>query len=110
MWKKKGLKIVDGNKKPFLVMGYNLKEFHFAKRDKMKCTLRDDEFYCPKCNSARISKIDKIRIVHTNRRIGKDKLQVIIKGECIVCGTYLNRFSTNIKIKSFNRASFGSET
>lgn len=50
-WYKEGLKTLD-NKKPFLVMGYELKAFLEKKQKERKCTLKPDEFYCTKCRRA----------------------------------------------------------
>ena len=109
-WKKAGLKIIDDSR-PFLVMGYDLKEFIKDKIVKRKVKLMPNEFYCARCNAARMSKDNEVSLKLTGRTMGKDLKEMIIKGFCEHCNTRLNRFSHLGKIdevkNNFNIIDFG---
>ncbi len=55
-WLKEGLLLLDVNKKPRLIMGYDLKAFIRAKRKAKQVKLQFDEFYCLTCKKAVKSK------------------------------------------------------
>ena len=107
-WKKQGMEVIDNNSKPFLVEGSVLKEFLRQKRNEHKCTLNEGEFYCTKCKVGRKSLLDKVEFNFTGKQIGKNHKQVIIRGNCEVCGSKLTLFSTEKKAKDLmNRSVFG---
>lgn len=97
-WKKEGLNVIDSTK-PYLVMGYDLKEFLNKKLQSRKIKLESNQFYCTKCRNAVSSKLNQVKLKITGKTIGKDAHQeTVITGKCETCGTKLNRFSHSGKI------------
>lgn len=110
-WKKEGLNVIDSTK-PYLVMGYDLKEFLSKKLQARKTKLEQNQFYCTKCRNAVSSEFNKVKLKITGKTIGKDAYQeAIIRGKCETCGTKLNRFSHSGKLdeitKNFDVIDFG---
>jgi len=95
-WKKEGLTVLD-DKKPFLVMGQDLRDFFKARRQSRKKPLKIGEFYCPRCREPRRSRPDRLTAQVTQRRLGKDRKQVLIRGICETCGQRLLLFSSDRK-------------
>lgn len=94
-WIKEGLQPNDPNERPLLFAGFVLKNFLRKRRDRRKIDLGPDMFLCPRCHMARRAKPNSIHAEPSNRRIGRDQLQVIIHGNCRVCGCNMHRFTTN---------------
>lgn len=90
-WIKSGLHILEGSR-PFLMMGQELKSFLAVETQKRKRPLGPDEFYCVRCRKA--VKASQMETIHLNKTMGHDKLAVMLKGFCAVCGGRVNRFST----------------
>ena len=91
--KNEGLKVIEKNTNPLLIMGQDLKNFITKKRLKRKTKLKSDEYFCVKCNNARKAKSGSEKIVKTGKTIGlKKKEQEKKTGICESCGTKLNRF------------------
>lgn len=89
----KGLKVLEENMSPLLVMGIDLKDFIRKKRAKNQFTLKENEFLCLKCRKAVKPKIGTEKIVKTGKRIGKENREQLRKmGICEACGTKLNRY------------------
>ena len=63
-------------------------------RRRKKHPLESDEFYCTKCRRKTKSKKEKLCKETTNRNLGKNSKQVIIKGNCEVCNNLLFKFSS----------------
>lgn len=93
-WHKSGMRPIDPHDRPRLFMGYEIKQFLENRRKKRKCKLNDGEFFCPRCRAARTSLPNMLKIEQTNRKIGKDDYQVLIKGKCIECDCRLFLFAT----------------
>lgn len=92
---KEGLPTIEGSSIPYFVYGENLAEFLTKKKQKHKCSLGEDEFYCFKCHCARKSIPAALGVRKTEKRVGnKGKLQGVKTGQCEVCGGKLNRFFT----------------
>lgn len=92
-WRKEGLKTIS-TEKPFLVMGYDLKEFLNKKLQSRKTKLEANQFYCTKCRRAVTSKNNEVHLASLNKTIGKQGFKaLIIKGVCQECETKLNKFS-----------------
>lgn len=70
-WFKTGLKPIE-NKKPYLVMGYELKNFLEQKQENKKCKLKPDEFYCTKCREGVKSKGNDVQLEISTHTIGKN--------------------------------------
>lgn len=103
MWHKLGLQVIDENCKPLLVLGQDVRDFIKKISTKLKCKLKDDEFYCTKCRCARKSHPYTLSFNHTDISLGKNSVQVIITGKCEVCNSSLNRFCSD---KKFNEMGF----
>ena len=88
-----GLKVIEENTNPLLVMGIDLEEFIKKKRAKNQFILKENEFLCFKCHKAVKSKIGSERTIKTGKRIGKDNQEQFKKtGNCEVCGTEINKY------------------
>lgn len=97
-WKQQGLPIIN-NEKPYLVMGYDLKEFLSKKQKDRKCKLQANEFYCTKCREAVRSTDNDVWIEVSEKTIGKQGFkEFVIKGICEFCNSKLNRFSHEGKL------------
>lgn len=92
-WKKEGLKPIE-NTLPLLFMGFEVKDFIQQRQSDKKIKLAKNQFYCVKCRKAVKSKENRIEVIKTQKLIGKDLLsELILRGECEICGCKLNRFS-----------------
>lgn len=67
-WIENGLKIVDGSKKPILIMGTEVKEF-LRKKDLKKKTgkLKRNEFFCLGCKQGRRAKRGSIKKMRSRK-------------------------------------------
>jgi hypothetical protein len=98
-WRKEGLKTIS-TEKPFLVMGYDLKEFLKEKLKSRRAKLEANQFYCTKCRCAVTSKNNEVQLVSLNKTIGKQGFKcLIVKGVCQKCETKLNKFSHEGKLQ-----------
>ena len=92
-WRGEGLKTIS-TEKPFLVMGYDLKEFLNKKLQSRKIKLEANQFYCMKCRNAGTSKNNEVHLASLNKTIGNQGFRgLIVNGICQECGTKLNKFS-----------------
>lgn len=99
-WHKQEMVPIEPNDKPLLFLGIEIKRFLSNRQKARKCRLKENEFFCPRCKTPRASLPQGIRIVDTNRRIGKNDVLVLIRGLCDTCRCKLSRFSTRNKVKS----------
>lgn len=91
--KNEGLKVVEENTYPLLVMGADLEDFIRKKRAKKQFTLKEDEFLCFKCHKVVKSKMGSERIIKTGKRIGRDNQEQFKKtANCEVCETEINKY------------------
>jgi hypothetical protein len=91
-WCQEGLKVL--NRKPLLIMGFDLKEFLNNKAADRKHKLLPNEFYCIKCRKAVKGISNKAYIQFTGKTLGRQGLrELIVKGFCEICGTKQNKFS-----------------
>ncbi len=91
--KKEKLMPIAGSGSPYLVHGEELLSFLCKKRQKHKCPLRADEFYCLKCKCARKGILALFSITKTEIKIGnKGKYKAYKLSKCEICGTKLFRF------------------
>lgn len=88
-----GLRVIEKNTNPLLIIGQDLKDFIVKKQRDRKITLRPDEYFCVKCQKAVGAKIGSEKIIKTGKTIGKNNKDQINKiGVCKICGAKLNRF------------------
>jgi len=100
-WRKQGLKVIDDTTKPYLTYGEEVRIFLKGKRKKY--TLKENEFFCPKCRAPRKSISDKMLILITGKKLGKNSKQVFIKGVCEICHKPLTLFSSDRKVQEMNK-------
>lgn len=86
-WIDEGLVTVQGQKKPILILGNDLKTFIRRKNSKKKVQLKRHEFYCFRCKVPRWAKRGTIN------QSGDEK-----RGECVVCNGKMSR-----KIKPYRK-------
>lgn len=94
-WHKEGLKILNDGSKPFLAMGHAIRDFLKTRLGNRKRSLRPGEFYCSRCRDARKSRPDRMTATPTGRRLGRLYWQVIVRGNCEVCGQTIMLFSSD---------------
>ncbi len=95
-WIAKGrLLPIDGCSIPYLIYGETLFDFLTKTKQKHKCPLQPNEFYCLKCKCGRKGIFSELAINKTDTRIGnKGKFKEIRTSKCEVCEIKLYRFST----------------
>ncbi|MBN1574828.1 MAG: hypothetical protein JW984_16650 [Deltaproteobacteria bacterium] len=98
-WRKRGLKAIDENNRPYLFWGEEIRRFLDEKSKTKKHTLKPGEFFCTKCHAPRRSLNNKISIENTDRSLGKKSKQVYLKGICNVCGQTLYLFYSDKKLE-----------
>lgn len=79
-WIEDGLKIVEGRRKPILIMGQELKDFINKRRQKKKFKLKPNQFFCLSCRLPIYAKKGSIKIKN-------DKKSAI----CRVCSSKISR-------------------
>ena len=91
--KDKGLKVIKENTNPLLISGRDLKDFTIRNRKNRKTKLKENEYFCLKCQKSVIAKIGSEQIIKTGKTIGEHKLPQMNKiGLCMICETKLNKF------------------
>jgi len=110
-WKQEGMPTIN-NERPFLVMGYDLKEFLSQKIAKHRIKLQAIEFYCTKCRRAVRSKGNQVCLKTSGQSIGKQGFkELVIKGTCEFCNSKINRFSHSGRLEeiktNFDEVDFG---
>ncbi len=96
-WSKKGLSAINPGEIPLLFLGSDIQTFLKAEKRKRKTTLNENEIYCVRCKTGVTPSPETIQVVYTNKRIGKNDRQVIIKAKCPKCGITVNLFSSQSK-------------
>ena len=95
-WKKEGLNVVE-DKKPYLILGKELKTFIGMRQKKRKIKCKENEFYCLKCRAPRNSIDNIVSIIIYN------KIQLNIRGVCCICGSLMYRGSSVQKIPEIHK-------
>lgn len=98
-WRKRGLKAIDENSRPYLFWGEEIRRFLEENSKKRKHSLKPGEFFCTTCREPRRSLSDNISIEHTNKSLGNKSKQVYLKGICNVCGQSLYLFYSDKKLE-----------
>lgn len=89
----KGLKVIEKNVIPLLIMGQVLIDFLKKRARKRRVILKHGEFFCMKCQRAVTAKQGTETSIETGMLIGKgNKKQRKKTGICESCGTKVNRF------------------
>src|SRR3972149_9068384 len=91
-WRRDGLKPIDPDSHYSLFIGSDIKEYLYGLMQSRRVKLEPNEFYCFGCREKTTSL--KISRQSQNRKIGTDKISVILKGRCVKCGKEVNKFSS----------------
>jgi len=92
-WITDGLKVIQENTNPLLIMGCELKKYLRSKKSKRKIKLGKDEYYCLKCRKAAEAKSGSEKMVETGKRIGKENRKQLCKiANCEFCNSTIRRF------------------
>ena len=92
--KEEGLATIEGNTKPFLILGNDLIDFIKKQREKGKILVKENEFLCLKCRKGVKAKAGSKQTIKTGKTIGKDNHELFRKtGVCEFCETKLNKYS-----------------
>ena len=105
-WKGEGLKILDEETRPFLVMGQDLHDFLKARSRSRKRPLQPGEFYCPRCRKQTRSVADRVEADFTGKPLGRVYKQVLLRGVCENCGQSLLLFSSDKKLAELRKMGF----
>lgn len=100
-WKKAGLKILDDETKPYLIMGQDIQEYLKGKKKERKKPLKIGEFFCPRCRRPVNSHASMIKAEVTTRRLGRNYRQVLLRGICSICDQALTLFSSDRKARGW---------
>ncbi len=95
-WIKQGLPVC-GNKRPFLIMGRDLRIFLEAKRVKNKRPCKPDEIYCMRCRAPKKAALDLIEYKVTTATLGN------LVAICPDCESIMNRRISLAKLKQIPR-------
>ena len=91
--KQDSLKVIEKGVTPLLIMGADLIRFLKEKKERRRCKLKENEFFCMKCHKPVKARAGSEKIVRTGKKIGKNGLEQFKKtGVCEFCNTELNRF------------------
>jgi hypothetical protein len=94
LWLSQGLRSIDG-KRPTLIHGTDLADFHNKRQACRKRACQPSEFYCCRC---RAPTLPWERLVDIEIR---DERRLILKGVCSKCGGALNRIGTVRKLEHY---------
>lgn len=97
-WIKKGLKVLNPDSSPYLIHGEDVRQFLRIRKKNSTHKLGAGEFYCTKCRCRRKSDPRKLSFKFTDKNLGKEYKQVVLKGNCEVCNNPLYLFSSDRKI------------
>jgi transposase len=95
-WYAAGLPRID-NRKPFLVLGGDLKDFLRAKQKSKKVRCQINELYCFKCRTPRRSWEDQIDIKYLT------ETRIMLIGLCPQCNIILNKVASAKKIPELQK-------
>ncbi len=94
-WLKTGLKKID-DQLPYLIWGQDLIDFLSVRNAGRKKPCAENQLFCCKCQKARYTKDNKVRIHHNNKRTN-------LVGICEICGSSINRTISPSKIDTFTK-------
>lgn len=106
LWTKKGMNVLRENKRHYLIMGKDLKDFLIARRQSRKMKLKIGEFYCFKCRIPRKSLPEGLVLETTEKMFGNGQAALKLRGICDECGRGLNLISTDKRAADWYKAGF----
>ena len=86
------MKPIAESERPLLFLGVEIRRFLQERRDSRRRKLKDDEFYCLRCQEVRQTDPGNLKILDTKRRLGGGKLSIQIQGKCPKCNATICRF------------------
>lgn len=92
-WHTEGLAALEESH-PLLFQGQVARDFLKRRSVARKHKLGPDEFFCFRCRQPRVSSSENLTPKPTGKRIGRDKEQVLLCGECCKCGCKMVRFAS----------------
>lgn len=92
-WMESGLEPLDRRSRPFLFMGFEVKQFAHAQTERLKSPLSPEQLYCAKCKSGQVPVPGGLRIVWLTEARGP-KCLINLQAACRECGSTMNRFTT----------------
>ena len=102
-WIKKGMKVLDKEANPYLILGSDAREFIIKRKNRHKKPTKNNEFYCPRCKVPRLSDPEATVAKYTGKQFISSK-QIIIYGICLICRCPLRYFSSDKHIKKLIEA------
>lgn len=96
-WIKQGLRTID-DRRPQLIHGSDLIDFLGERQQGRKHRCAPDEMFCCRCRVPRRPKGGRVAVDRLNAR------QIIIRGECELCGTRMNRGGSLARLHEVERA------
>jgi hypothetical protein len=91
-WMRDGLPFSDDSR-PFLICGYELREYLKQKYRKAKRPCKENEMYCFKCRQPQKPAGDMVDYVPVNESKGR------LVGLCACCGGVMNRFALSANLE-----------
>jgi hypothetical protein len=95
-WYRAGLPTID-DRKPFLVLGEDLKMFLNARQKSRKIPCQINELYCTKCRTPRMSWENQVDIRYLTEKI------ILVVGLCPICNTTLNKAASAKKLDELHK-------
>lgn len=96
-WLKAGLRTIDRHR-PQLVHGSDLIDFLHARQRARKRRCAPDEMYCCRCRAPRRTRAGLVIVDRLNAT------QLMLRGECELCGTRMNRGCSSARLRDCVRA------
>ena len=98
-WHKHGLGAIDEADRPLLFLGCDVRDFLVNRRKAAQC-------YCLKCRAGVVPRAKSVSVEVTDRKVGNESRQVILRGVCQSCGATVVRFETT---ESIQKTGWGAE-
>jgi len=98
-WRRRGLKVIDQNKRPLLIIGFELFRFLNKLNNSRKTVVKSEEFNCFRCKVARRSEDNSIILKMRESKSSENNHYADIIGHCERCGLRFRKFSSERDIK-----------
>ncbi len=109
-WHKQGMAAIDEADRPLLFLGAVVKDFLRLRRREAQCKLETNQCYCLRCRTGVEPGSSTVSVEVTNRRVGTESKQVIVRGICPSCKATVVRFATTKSIqRTVSRGGLASE-
>jgi len=98
-WHKQGMPAIDEDDHPLLFLGEVARNFLISRRQAAQCKLKPSQCYCLRCRTGVQPDSSTVSVEVTDRRVGAESRQVIVRGSCPVCQATVVRFATTKSIQ-----------